>query len=25
VHFRSDFPSTDDKHFKKHIEISCGK
>jgi len=25
VHFRSDFPNTDDKHFKKHIEISCGK
>jgi L-aspartate oxidase len=22
VHFRSDFPKTDDKHFKKHIEIS---
>jgi L-aspartate oxidase len=21
VHFRSDFPETDDKHFKKHIEI----
>jgi len=21
VHFRSDFPSTDDEHFKKHIEI----
>ncbi len=25
VHFRSDFPSTDNEHFKKHIEISCGK
>jgi len=22
VHFRSDFPNTDDKHFKKHIEIT---
>ncbi len=22
VHFRSDFPNTDDKNFKKHIEIS---
>jgi L-aspartate oxidase len=22
VHFRSDFPETDDKHFKKHIEIT---
>ena len=22
VHFRSDFPHTDDEHFKKHIEIS---
>lgn len=22
VHFRRDFPETDDKHFKKHIEIS---
>ena len=22
VHFRSDFPDTDDEHFKKHIEIS---
>jgi len=22
VHFRSDFPETDDEHFKKHIEIS---
>jgi L-aspartate oxidase len=22
VHFRSDFPKTDDEHFKKHIEIS---
>ncbi len=22
VHFRSDFPNTDDEHFKKHIEIS---
>ena len=22
VHFRSDFPNTDDKHFKKHIEIA---
>lgn len=21
VHFRSDFPETDDKHFKKHIEV----
>jgi L-aspartate oxidase len=21
VHFRSDFPATDDKHFKKHIDI----
>jgi len=25
VHFRSDLPNTDDEHFKKHIEISCGK
>ena len=25
VHFRSDFANTDDEHFKKHIEISCGK
>jgi L-aspartate oxidase len=25
VHFRSDFPDTDDEHFKKHIEISRGK
>jgi L-aspartate oxidase len=25
VHFRSDFPNTDDKQFKKHIEIACGK
>jgi len=25
VHFRSDFPNTDDEHFKKHIEISRGK
>jgi L-aspartate oxidase len=25
VHFRSDFPNTNDEHFKKHIEISCGK
>ena len=25
VHFRSDFPNTDDEHFKKHIEITCGK
>jgi L-aspartate oxidase len=24
VHFRSDFPDTDDKHFKKHIEIVRG-
>jgi L-aspartate oxidase len=24
VHFRSDFPETDDEHFKKHIEISKG-
>jgi len=24
VHFRSDFPNTDDKRFKKHIEISKG-
>ena len=22
VHFRSDFPNTDDEHFKKHIEIA---
>jgi L-aspartate oxidase len=22
VHFRSDFPDTDDEHFKKHLEIS---
>ena len=22
VHFRSDFPNTDDEHFKKHIEIT---
>jgi len=25
VHFRSDFPNTDDEHFKKHIEIVRGK
>ena len=25
VHYRSDFPKTDDEHFKKHIEITCGK
>jgi len=25
VHFRSDFPKTDDKRFKKHIEITRGK
>jgi len=25
VHFRSDFPNTDDEHFKKHFEISSGK
>jgi len=25
VHFRSDFPNTDDKNFKKHIEIAHGK
>jgi len=25
VHFRSDFPDTDDKRFKKHLEISSGK
>jgi L-aspartate oxidase len=25
VHFRSDFPNTDDKNFKKHFEISAGK
>ena len=25
VHFRSDFPNTDDERFKKHIEICCGK
>ncbi len=25
VHFRSDYPNTDDEHFKKHIEISSGK
>ena len=25
VHFRSDFPDTDDRHFKKHIEIARGK
>jgi L-aspartate oxidase len=24
VHYRSDFPNTDDEHFKKHIEISKG-
>ncbi len=24
VHFRSDFPETDDEHFKKHIEILKG-
>jgi L-aspartate oxidase len=23
VHFRSDFPETDNKHLKKHIEITC--
>jgi succinate dehydrogenase/fumarate reductase flavoprotein subunit len=22
VHFRCDFPQTDDEHFKKHIEIA---
>jgi L-aspartate oxidase len=22
VHFRNDFPETDDEHFKKHIEVS---
>jgi L-aspartate oxidase len=21
VHFRNDFPETDDEHFKKHIEV----
>jgi L-aspartate oxidase len=25
VHFRSDFPDTDDEHFKKHTEITLGK
>ena len=25
VHFRSDFPNTDDEHFKKHIEIVRAK
>ena len=25
VHFRNDFPNTDDKNFKKHIEIARGK
>jgi L-aspartate oxidase len=25
VHFRNDFPDTDDEHFKKHIEIARGK
>jgi L-aspartate oxidase len=25
VHFRTDFPNTDDEHFKKHIEVSSGK
>ena len=25
VHFRSDFPDTDDKHFKKHIDVSKEK
>jgi len=25
VHFRSDFPDTDDEHFKKHIEIVRAK
>jgi L-aspartate oxidase len=25
VHFRSDFPDTNDEHFRKHIEISRGK
>jgi L-aspartate oxidase len=25
VHFRSDFPDTDDKHFKRHIELTRGK
>jgi len=25
VHFRSDFPNTDDEHLKKHIEIVSGK
>jgi L-aspartate oxidase len=25
VHFRSDFPNTDDEHFKKHIEITREK
>ncbi len=25
VHFRGDFPNTDDEHFKKHIEIVCGR
>ena len=25
VHFRSDFPNTDDENFKKHIEITRGK
>jgi L-aspartate oxidase len=25
VHYRSDYPHTDDEHFKKHIEITSGK
>jgi len=25
VHYRSDYPDTDDAHFKKHIEITAGK
>lgn len=25
VHFRNDFPDTDDEHFKRHIEVSSGK
>jgi L-aspartate oxidase len=25
VHFRRDFPQTDDEHFKKHIEIARKK
>jgi len=25
VHYRNDFPNTDDEHFKKHLEITAGK